>query len=449
MAKYEEAATFNLGAVVQETGINPDTLRAWERRYGLPQPDRSEGGHRLYSQRDIRTVKWLLERQGEGIRIGRAVELWQKMKRAGKDPFQERPLAGEESLTYDDLTRDEKREGSQQVLDRMRTAWLQAALSYSEEKANHILDDALARFPVERATYEILLKGMREVGEGWYRGEITVQAEHFTSELAVRRVQALITGSPPPWRSEHIIVACSPQERHDFAPLLITLYLRREGFPVIYLGADVPYQDLEEVVQEMSADLIILSAQTLGPAAALYRAGRKLVEKSLPVAYGGWIFHQLSDLEARMPGLFLGSSLLSVADDVSHVLDQPELALESGQQIPETYQGLLETYLEHESQLLDRMMHWNQRELRIREELDMISSTWSEGIKASLILANLDYLDHEIQWVSGLLKNRGVDGEALSRFLEGFARLMEDITGEDGKELTDWIRARAQRIEAG
>lgn len=446
MAKYEEAATFNLGAVVQETGINPDTLRAWERRYGLPQPDRSEGGHRLYSQQDIRTVKWLLERQDEGIRIGRAVELWQEMKRAGKDPFQERPLQGEEGMAYDDLAPDENGEGSQNVLDRMRRAWLQAALSYSEEKANHILDDALARFPVERATYEILLKGMREVGEGWYRGDITVQAEHFTSGLAVRRVQTLIVGSPPPWRSEQIIVACSPQERHDFAPLLITLYLRREGFPVIYLGADVPYQDLEEVVQDLSADLIILSAQTLGPAAALYRAARRLVENNMPVAYGGWIFHQLSDLEASMPGLFLNSSLLSVPDDVRRLLDQPELALESRQQIPETYQDVLDTYLEHESLLLDPMMDRTKRELSDLEEVEMITSAWSESIKASLILGNLDYLDHEVEWVSSLLKARGVNNQSLSRFLGGFAQVAEDIIGEEGKALSDWIQARAERM---
>ena len=59
---------FNLKAVLQETNIAADTLRAWERRYGLPMPERTEGGHRLYSQYDIETIKWLLARQ----KIGRA-----------------------------------------------------------------------------------------------------------------------------------------------------------------------------------------------------------------------------------------------------------------------------------------------------------------------------------------------------------------------------------------
>ncbi len=69
-----QAPTFNLKAVVRETGLKPDTLRAWERRYGLPEPDRTEGGHRLYSQEDIEILKWLIGRQDEGMSISRAVD---------------------------------------------------------------------------------------------------------------------------------------------------------------------------------------------------------------------------------------------------------------------------------------------------------------------------------------------------------------------------------------
>ncbi len=63
----DDTPIYNLKAVVQETGLKPDTLRAWERRYGsLPEPNRTGGGHRLYSQQDINTLKWLLARQDEG-----------------------------------------------------------------------------------------------------------------------------------------------------------------------------------------------------------------------------------------------------------------------------------------------------------------------------------------------------------------------------------------------
>src|SRR3954462_9572650 len=77
---------YNLKAVVQETGLKPDTLRAWERRYGLPDPQRRESGHRLYSQNDINMLKWLSTRQDEGMSISRAVELWRSLQAAQGNP---------------------------------------------------------------------------------------------------------------------------------------------------------------------------------------------------------------------------------------------------------------------------------------------------------------------------------------------------------------------------
>jgi DNA-binding transcriptional MerR regulator len=95
MASIREEAIFNLKAVVQQTGLKPDTLRAWERRYGLPRPERSEGRHRLYSRRDIDTVRWLMARQREGLSISHAVELWGQIEASGQDPLRtEMPLGG-------------------------------------------------------------------------------------------------------------------------------------------------------------------------------------------------------------------------------------------------------------------------------------------------------------------------------------------------------------------
>jgi hypothetical protein len=66
----QQGPLFNLKAVVQQTGLKPDTLRAWERHYGLPKPGRSEGGHRLYSQHNIETLKWLMARQRAIAQVG-------------------------------------------------------------------------------------------------------------------------------------------------------------------------------------------------------------------------------------------------------------------------------------------------------------------------------------------------------------------------------------------
>src|SRR5574338_1215701 len=88
---------YNLKAVLKETGIAADTLRAWERRYGLPKPQRTPGGHRLYSEHDIRLIKWLISKQAEGLSISRAVELWRDQSSAGRDPLSDKLAAGPSS----------------------------------------------------------------------------------------------------------------------------------------------------------------------------------------------------------------------------------------------------------------------------------------------------------------------------------------------------------------
>ena len=87
MQQTRKTPTFNMKAVVRETGIRPDTLRAWERRYDLPAPERTEGGHRIYSQRDVDTLKWLMARQEEGLSISHAVELFKRLEAEGQDPL--------------------------------------------------------------------------------------------------------------------------------------------------------------------------------------------------------------------------------------------------------------------------------------------------------------------------------------------------------------------------
>ncbi len=73
MNPTKDTPLYNLKAVVQETGLKPDTLRAWERRYGVPSPMRADSGHRLYSQNDIDMLHWLVARQEEGLSISRSI----------------------------------------------------------------------------------------------------------------------------------------------------------------------------------------------------------------------------------------------------------------------------------------------------------------------------------------------------------------------------------------
>ena len=319
MVDTNRTPTFNLKAVLQETGLKPDTLRAWERRYGLPQPERSPGGHRLYSQQDIETIKWLIARQQEGLSISRAVDLWRSLEAKGQYPLQLVEFASTEAAAGAfSLPEGE-------ALAELRGAWVSACLDYDERRAEQIISQAFALYPVEAVSLELLQKGIAEVGAGWYRGEVTVQQEHFASELAIRRLEALLAATPPPTRMERILVGCPPREDHTFSPLLLTLFLRRRSWDVVYLGAKVPEVRMNSALTTTRPQLVIMSAQQLYTAASLLGMAELVHERGVPLAYGGLVFNLVPALRARIPGHFLGESLEEAPQMVEKVLSSPTM----------------------------------------------------------------------------------------------------------------------------
>ena len=139
-------------------------------------------------------------------------------------------------------------------------------------------------FPVEVVCMEVLQKGMAEIGSLWYENQSSVQQEHFASGLAMRRLDALLSGSPTPSRNQTVLIGCPPNEWHTFTPLLLSLLLRRRGLNVIYLGANVPTDRFEETVTSVHANLVILVAQTLISAATLQLTALALQGSAFPLA---------------------------------------------------------------------------------------------------------------------------------------------------------------------
>ena len=215
---------FNIKAVVNQTGLHPATIRAWERRYGFPQPKRSDGGHRQYSQRDIDTLKWLTARQEEGVSISHAIEMWRSNIELGEDP-----ILGPRTLTSDPFTPDKVHHESSQIVQ-LRRDWIEACLAFDRESAGRVLAQAFAQHSPDFVSLEILQKGLAEIGRGWYDGSVTIQQEHFASALSVQRLEMLIAAAPPPTRFERILVASAPGDHHIFSPLLLT-FLLRQHFP--------------------------------------------------------------------------------------------------------------------------------------------------------------------------------------------------------------------------
>jgi DNA-binding transcriptional MerR regulator len=433
MTISEDTPTFNLKAVVKETGIKPDTLRAWERRYGLPEPDRTGGGHRIYSQRDIDTLKWLLDRQEEGLSISRAVDLWNSLLQEGNDPLLTAPYMHTEAALPIEPGK---------ALQDLRQAWVQACMAFDERSAETILNQAFAVYPPEAVTQHVIQLGLAEIGQGWYRGQITVQQEHFATELAMRRLEAQVAAAPPPSRPGRILVVCPPGEDHSFPALLITFLLRRTGWDVIYLGANVPMSQLDTTIESTRPKLVILSAQSLVTAAALAEMAQMLSEDKIMVAFGGGIFVRIPDLKKHISGHYL-------SDDISAIHDRVEAVLSASPSPPTpqpTSQEMLDLYARFQGKrasigiaILEDSGLSNIRP----DHLDIANRQLSHNIAAALLLGDLNYLQEDLTWVQGLMSNLSLPTQILSLYVEHYAQAVKQTLGEAGQPISQAL----ERIE--
>jgi len=425
--------TFNLKVVIKETGIAADTLRAWERRYGLPMPERSSGGHRLYSQRDIEIVKWLIAKQREGLSISRAVDMWNELSAYGQDPLPA-PPSGTMPVTQIAPVPSAN-------LDAVRKQWLEACLIFNENIADQVLNQAFALYPLETVCTEVLQKGLIEIGELWYHAQATVQQEHFTSALAQRRLDALIAATPPPTRPEAILIGCTAKEQHTFTPLLLTLLLRRRGLKVVYLGANVPNQRFNETLLSIKPHLVILSAQLLQTANGLRETASQLNASGAHVGYGGRIFNQIPELRNRIPAHFLGESIQEAIQPVETLLTS-DIPLKGIVPVDEKDKNLSRSFIRNQP-IINMYTQTESNKIGIPIELSIIATQQlGNNLASALSLGSIEAMEVEMAWIEGLVREHNQNPENLGSFLTAYAKSIDSTMGEEGLPISTWLRAQ-------
>ena len=203
-----------IGEFARRVGVTPELLRAWESRYGLTRPVRSPGGFRLYTAADATRVERMRRGLDQGLSAAEAA------RAALAD---ERPSEG--------------------LLEDAAARLLAAICRYDEAAAHSALDESLAAFGLEESLRHVVLPTLKQVGDGWERGEIEISQEHFASNLIRGRLFALARfwdrGTGP-----LALLACAPGETHDITLLAFALVLRSHGWRILFLGADTPIATL-------------------------------------------------------------------------------------------------------------------------------------------------------------------------------------------------------------
>jgi len=258
-------AGLNIAALSTRTGVPADTLRKWEFRYGVLHPERTHGGQRRYSERDVQRVEWLRERIDEGYRIGEAAALLGRPDvEVGRTPAE------------------------------LRRALYEATAVADVDALGALLDQTFAILPLEQALMRVVEPLLRRIGEGWAAGDLSVAQEHLATAAVRARLEGLLADARGDVRGVAVL-ACVPGERHELGLLMLGALLRADGWHVAYLGADSPLEDAADLVEQLAGTLLCLSATmrehlgelgrvdvapdvtlVLGGAAASERASRRL-----------------------------------------------------------------------------------------------------------------------------------------------------------------------------
>jgi DNA-binding transcriptional MerR regulator len=298
-----EPGYLRIGELARRTGISPELLRAWERRYGLLRPARSQGGYRLYSAADEARIRRMQDYLARGVAAAEAARLAVDAEAAEEDTRIPRPAVPAPPTTT---------AASPPPLQAAAGELAEALDRFQEEQAHVVLDRLLAAYRIETILRDLLIPYLRDLGERWERGEVSVAQEHFAANLLRGRLLGLARG----WgqgQGPAAVLACLPGEQHDLGLLSFGITLQRRGWRIIYLGPDTPIATIQQAIGRIAPDLVVLTGTVPEPFVAYADAIADLARQTT-VALGG--AGATAELAARTGARLLDSDPVTAAERV-------------------------------------------------------------------------------------------------------------------------------------
>lgn len=292
---HDSLPLYNIKAVSSMVDLLPVTLRAWERRFRIPNPQRGEQGYRLYSPYDVRLLRWLKQQNETGMNIGQAVKYYTELLKDGKDPAREN--TPENEMTFDAV--------NQISLENLSFHFQQQLMSYQNESASEVLRRAFSIYTIDQVLTEIIQATLVRIGDAWHNGEIPIAVEHFATQFCEQHLMGMFYSASVPTREGTILAACAPAEMHQIGILSLVIMLRWRGWDVKYFGQNLSLERIQETLEVLKPNLLLFTASSKESALALKPL--KIILEKYPfekplVIVGGLAFQNFPELASQMPG---------------------------------------------------------------------------------------------------------------------------------------------------
>ncbi len=232
---------FSIKAVAQATGLTVETLRAWERRYEVVRPHRDGSGRRSYTATDVARLRLLRTATELGHTISKLAQ-----------------------LSDEELAKLVADSGGH---SRMGTARGQAYVERAIDAAAHSdpsgveesLTSAIALLPPNEAIHTVVVPLVREVGERWHRGEMTIAQEHMVTDVVRRLVISASRGYLRADNAPCLVLATLSGERHEIGLLMCSWLAAMRRYRTHYLGVDCTPEEIARFALEVDASAVLVS----------------------------------------------------------------------------------------------------------------------------------------------------------------------------------------------
>ena len=293
--------------------MNPHVLRAWERRYRVVTPVRSEGGQRLYSDLDVERLRLLRRLTGRGHGISQLAKL-------SNDEL-ERIIRDEEPV-------DEQLEPGAPPDGRVvefRSAAVRAAQRLDAGELQAVLERAAVSLGVPLFLEQVAGPSIREIGHGWQNGTVTVGQEHLATAVFRRVLGWIIETVEAGEHAPRILVATPPGQMHELGALLAAAAAASEGWDVVYLGADLPPSEVLSAAEQAGVQAVALSIVLVTDSSKLVEQLRQIrhgLDSEVQLFVGGAAARQQTD-ELRTAGAHVVDSLEQFRKELRRSSEQP------------------------------------------------------------------------------------------------------------------------------
>ena len=322
---------YNTRAVVRRTGVPADTFRAWERRYGVPSPLRTEGNQRLYSERDIRMITWLREQTAVGLTISQAILLMRSTKQSSAPEPTVHPTPPNIAARVPDIILPANQVEAADPLASARRRLVDSFTRLDGQSAEHILQETYAWADLEVVLMELLHGAVVDVSDNPELRPPNSASLHFARAFVQRKFASLYNLSNPNDGRGPIVAASVEGEELDLTLLLAAVFLSRAGYKILFLGANLPLQALISAIHKMRPAVVCLAAASAGSAETLrawidhlryMRDDSGFNFAQLPICYSGRVFLEKPELNEQFGSRFLGAAAQDAVAMVESVVGQ-------------------------------------------------------------------------------------------------------------------------------